>query len=75
VIAPVRAFQLLADQESRAFARAKLCAVILVTRRFGKLETANKVSEWLHNWDAGAPPQVCHGFPDDSPADSGPRSK
>lgn len=65
MLAPIRVFQMLADAEERAWARAKLCAVILVTRRRGLFDTANKVSEWLHNWECGAPPSACLGFPED----------
>jgi len=64
--APIRAIKLLAEQEARAFARAKLCATILVTRRMGYFDTANKVSEWLHDWDTGQLPLALRGFPDDS---------
>lgn len=64
-LAPVRAFQLLAQQESAAFMRAKVHATILVLRRTGRLETANRVSEWQHCLNRGYTPTALPGFPDE----------
>jgi len=69
MLAPVRTFQLLAEQEVRTFMRAKLCAAIMVVRRLGHFDTANQVSEWLHCWERGYEPYRLHGFP--QPNDSG----
>ena len=62
---PIRAMRLLFEQEMRELARTKLVATILVTRSHGMLDTANKVSEWLHRWDCDQLPAVLHGFPGD----------
>ena len=70
MIAPVRAFQLLAHAEGHRFMRDKVHATIVVLRRAGRLETANRVSEWQHCLERGYAPTLLQGFPDEPSKES-----